>query len=138
MLKLNLIFQRPLLTAATATALIISVSLFFVIDHTRPTDCEIAHGWYNINWYGKTPMESFEIFLEKRFRIFDKIVPGGMFTSPEYSVAIQYPKADRIKVHDFLISQDGVILPQRSISIGLEEWSNARKITCVNVNGEIE
>ncbi len=139
MLKLNLILQRPLLKFAAATALIIAVSLFLVPDHTRPTDCEIARGWDKIkNTYGITPVESFEIFLENRFRIFDIIVPGSLFTSPEYSVAIHYPKVDRIKGHYFLISRDGVILPQRSLSISLEEWSSARKITCVNVNGEME
>ncbi len=139
MLKLNFIFKRPLLILATVAALIIAVSLFLVTDRTQLTDCEIARNWDKIkNTYGITPVESFEVFLEKRFRIFDIVVPGGLFTRPEYSVAIKYPKADRIKGHDFLISRDGVILPQRSISIGLQEWSNARKITCVNINGEMQ
>ena len=139
MLKLNFILKRPLLILATVAALIIAVSLFLVTDRTQLTDCEIARNWDKIkNTYGITPVESFEVFLEKRFRIFDEIVPGGLFTSPEYSVAIHYPKVDRFTAHYFRISRDGVILAQRSLSIDFEDWSSARKITCVNVNGGME
>ncbi len=127
-----------LVLSVAATALIIATTLLLT-DRTRPTDCEIARNWDKIkNTYGITPVESFEIFLEKRFRIFDEIVPGGLFTSPEYSVAIHYPKVDRFTAHYFRISRDGVILAQRSLSIDLEDWSSARKITCVNVNGGME
>lgn len=135
--KLNFLLKRLLLTIAVVTALIMASTLL-VSDHTQPTDCEIAHGWYHINWYGITTVESFEIFLEKRFRFFDVKVTGGLFASPEYRVAIQYPKADRIKEHIFLISRDGAILPQRSISISMQEWSNARKINCGNFTVEVE
>ncbi len=135
---MNLIFRRAPLFLAVAAVVIIAAVLLSGPNHTRPTDCGIARIWYETHAKTITDVDSFETFLEERFRTGDIVSPGGLFTGPEYSVAIHYPQTDRAKVYDFQISRDGTLLSLRSISISLQEWSRHRKITCDDTNGEME
>jgi hypothetical protein len=111
--------------------------LYSRVNYTLHTDCEIARAWYDIN---PNPGDSFEIYLEERFRSFGIVEPGGLFTNPQYSIAIRYSDRDRdrakIKGYRFLVSRDGAFSSQMSISISLEEWSRGRKITCDDADGE--
>ena len=130
-------FRRaPLLLAVAAVAVIAAV-LVSTPDHTQLTDCEIARIWYESHAKTSKDVDSFETFLETRFRIGDIVAPGDLFTGPRYSVAIYDPKTDNAKSYDFLISRDATFSSQRSVSISLHAWRAHRKITCKDTNGEM-
>lgn len=131
----KILVRRALLFLLVSAVVITAVSMYSKMTYIQPTDCEIARIWYDIN---PNTADSFEMYLEEQFRIGDIVEMRGLFKGPRFSIAIRHPDNDnlRLKGYDFLISREGEIYSQRSISITIEEWSWHRKIICRDAHGE--
>jgi hypothetical protein len=134
---LNFLIRTVSLFLAVTAVLIITAVWLAGPKNTKLADCEIARIWIEAHTNTITELESFETFLEERLRIGDIVAPGSLFTGPRYSVAVHSQPTDRVKSYDFLVSRDGVLSSQRSVSISMQEWSRHRQITCDDTNGAI-
>jgi hypothetical protein len=90
-------------------------------------DCDISQLFYHPNEGG-----SYESFLEKQYRVFGVIEPGGLFSDPQYSFAIYHPQKEtnRYKNYHYRISRDGTPHSRMAITISKEEWERGRIINC--------
>ncbi len=105
----------------------VTVLLASVGDRAPPDDCKVAQHFYVLS-----KEDSFEAFLEKEFRVFGVIEPGGLFTDPRYSFAMYHPtkESNRYKGYDYLISREGKPHSRMAISISKEEWERGSKVKC--------
>lgn len=115
--------------AVSLAVLLVSVAVLLVSVGNRVplSDCEIAGFFHH-----PSEESSFEAFLEKRYRTFGLVQPGGWFTDPQYSFAIYYPKEENIKykTYYYLISRDGTLHSRMAISMRKEEWESGNRVQC--------
>ncbi len=105
----------------------VTILLVSVGGRTHPEDCKVAQHFYRLS-----EEDSFEAFLEKEFRVFGVIEPGGLFSDPRYSFAMYHPKkeSNRYKGYHYLISREGKPHSRMAISIRKEEWERGSRVKC--------